>query len=722
MDTPDLSFRDQSVNDQPSQVPEDDPIEKTRGVTEFTDPATLPDQLEPDTHTAKATPSKTAPSPGLANEPDNPLLALPNSLQERYQLIKVLGKGGFANVYLAHDNLLDQDVAIKILKLGLASKSDQKRFLFEARVSAKLRHPNIVTVFDILQTPDGLQLIMEYYPGGTLSDHLKTKGKMHVRTTIQVSRQIAKGLAFAHEKDIIHRDIKPANIFFGDDDLVKLGDFGIAAKTGNHEFTQTGMIIGTPMYMAPEQSEDSRDVDPRTDLYALGLMLYYMLTGRSPRVLDMELVPAEFRKIIKDSTEPERSGRMVSARQFIAMLDNIEFEISQTSSAPGPQQITMEVPPSATSQDGLDEGSAASQFDPQSNVEFNPPPGPLDPLDSNTESKVQDAPIQDLPGSGISDMDPVLEAPVQVEVALVGTSMETDISASDPPRKSRKGLLVMVVLFVLVVPAAVILGSLFGSDDVTTAVTAHRAAGTKEKTDSRQGEESLPDPGHPEGGIPGEPVRVDIIETPVVPHPGPDQEGVAPPVMNGDKAAVPNPADTGTNSETLTQTTDREMENQQDAVAMLPSERLKASLQQMISSDQNLDQGYRLLKLNEGKEMADPTVRMQVKLAGDQLNKTLNRSPREPVVHYLLAYTYARFDKRKQGIQHFRQGMDYFNAQSSGHSINPRDVFKALDLKQPVNIRLTSPGSGNQRMIGPDPLRRPNRNTPRTTPANRNQR
>ena len=289
---------------------------------------------EPDTpsstsggeRTTQEPPSATAHSAfGPGNEPTDP--SQPQGLASRYRLIRVLGKGGFANVYLAYDSVLDQEVAIKILKLGQTSASDRDRFLREARISAKLRHPNIATVFDIIQTADGLQMVMEYYSEGTLSDIIKLKGPPHLRETISIARQVALALAYAHRRNIVHRDVKPANIFLADEEMIKLGDFGIAAHTELHEFTQTGMVIGTPLYMAPEQASDSRDVDPRADLYALGLTLYHMLTGRPPRVVDLDKVPPLFRKLIRVATEPDRNERLVSAEQFVAMLDQVAVKL-----------------------------------------------------------------------------------------------------------------------------------------------------------------------------------------------------------------------------------------------------------------------------------------------------------------------------------------------------------------------------------------------------------
>lgn len=259
------------------------------------------------------------------SDPDQtPSDELPSALKDRYRLVRVLGQGGFAHVYLAYDSVLDQQVAVKVLKLGLASEDARKRFLFEARVGAKLRHPNIATVFDIVQTAEGLQMIMEYYPEGTLKDRFKKKGALRRREAIDIARQVGLALAYAHRRNFIHRDVKPANIFMTGEGVVKLGDFGIAARTEMHEYTQTGMIVGTPLYMAPEQATDSRDVDPRADLYSLGLVMYHMLTGHSPRVLDLAMVDEEFRDLLRRATEPERKRRLVSAEQFVAMLDQIE--------------------------------------------------------------------------------------------------------------------------------------------------------------------------------------------------------------------------------------------------------------------------------------------------------------------------------------------------------------------------------------------------------------
>lgn len=304
-------------------------------------------RLEPHSPTARS-------AFGPGNQPPaNADQRLPASLQGRYQLLRLLGKGGFATVYLAHDSVLDQQVAIKILKLGMTSKSDEERFLREARIGARLRHPHIAQVYDIVLSPDGLQMIMEFCPGGTLADLIKSKGALKPQRAIQVARQVGQALAHAHQHQFIHRDVKPANVFFMNDGSIKLGDFGIAASVTSHEYTQTGMIIGTPIYMAPEQSSDSRDVDPRADIYSLGLTLYVMLTGHSPRVIDLDLVPPAFRSLIKHATCADRNQRMVSAEQFCATLDQIERELKEATQTKS-KTSSFVVPPSG----GTDSGAA----------------------------------------------------------------------------------------------------------------------------------------------------------------------------------------------------------------------------------------------------------------------------------------------------------------------------------------------------------------------------
>jgi hypothetical protein len=164
---------------------------------------------------------------------------------------------------------------------------------------------------------------MEYYPGGTVADLIKREGKVRPKEALNYIRQVSLGLGLAHKKGIIHRDIKPANIFFADDQTLKLGDFGICASYENHDHTMTGEVIGTPLYMAPEQQKNSKDVDPRADIYALAMTLYHMLTGRPPRVVNLEEVPPRIRPLIQQATAYDRKERPASCQQLVAMVDQI---------------------------------------------------------------------------------------------------------------------------------------------------------------------------------------------------------------------------------------------------------------------------------------------------------------------------------------------------------------------------------------------------------------
>lgn len=243
--------------------------------------------------------------------------------RDRYTLLRVLGEGGFGVVYLAQDRVLKQKVAIKVLKLTGADERSMKRFIFEARTAANLRHTNIVNVFDMAKTEDGIQQVMEYYPGGTLKDRLESYGKLPPRQALEITLKILDGLGFAHARGIVHRDIKPANIFFAEDGSIKIGDFGLCASFETHDHTITGEIMGTPLYVAPEQMEDAKDVDPRCDIYSVGMTLYHMLTGERPNVIDLSLISAECRALITRSTARDRNRRLNSCDEFRSMILNV---------------------------------------------------------------------------------------------------------------------------------------------------------------------------------------------------------------------------------------------------------------------------------------------------------------------------------------------------------------------------------------------------------------
>ena len=195
-----------------------------------------------------------------------------------------------ADVYLAHDDILDRDVALKVMSSRYASDEEfVERFKREAQSAAALSHPNIVSIFDRGESKDGTYYIaMEYLPGGTLKDRIVKRGALPARTAAAVALQMAEALRAAHERDVIHRDIKPHNILITGLGDVKVTDFGIARAAASSTMTRTGHILGTAHYISPEQAM-GEPVGPASDLYSLGIVLYEMLTGELPFDADTPL-------------------------------------------------------------------------------------------------------------------------------------------------------------------------------------------------------------------------------------------------------------------------------------------------------------------------------------------------------------------------------------------------------------------------------------------------
>ena len=199
-----------------------------------------------------------------------------------YQIVSQLGQGGMGVVYRAHDPRLDRHVAIKLLPPDLTRDATAKqRFLQEAKAASALDHPNICTIYEINETADGqLYLVMAHYEGETLKERI-AKGPLTLDDAIDVAMQVGTGLAEAHGAGIVHRDIKPANLLVTKTGTVKILDFGLAKLAGSEGVTQTGTTVGTVAYMSPEQAQ-GQEVDHRTDIWSLGVVLYEMLAGTPP--------------------------------------------------------------------------------------------------------------------------------------------------------------------------------------------------------------------------------------------------------------------------------------------------------------------------------------------------------------------------------------------------------------------------------------------------------
>jgi serine/threonine-protein kinase len=199
----------------------------------------------------------------------------------RYRIQRKLGAGGMADVYLAEDQELGRRVAIKILN-GRHANDDQfiERFRREAKNAAALNHPNIVSIYDRGEAEDTYYIAMEYLDGRTLKELIVGRGAAPINVAIEYARQILSALRFAHRHGIVHRDIKPHNVLVDGEGRVKVTDFGIA-RAGTSQMTETGSIVGTAQYLSPEQAKGG-EVDPRSDLYSLGIVLYELLTGKTP--------------------------------------------------------------------------------------------------------------------------------------------------------------------------------------------------------------------------------------------------------------------------------------------------------------------------------------------------------------------------------------------------------------------------------------------------------
>ncbi len=201
----------------------------------------------------------------------------------RYELEEVVGAGGMSSVYKAHDQLLERDVALKVLHPHFGDDEEYvERFRREARAVAQLSHPNIVTVIDRGEADGHQFIVFEYIRGENLKELVQRTGQLPVRRAVELAAAIADGLAFAHEHGIIHRDVKPQNVLLNGDGEPKVTDFGIARTLDvERGVTQTGTVLGTSNYLSPEQA-NGEPVTPATDVYSLGVVLYELLTGEVP--------------------------------------------------------------------------------------------------------------------------------------------------------------------------------------------------------------------------------------------------------------------------------------------------------------------------------------------------------------------------------------------------------------------------------------------------------
>src|SRR5579864_7650114 len=270
----------------------------------------------------------------------------PGTLIAHYRLVAPLGEGGMGAVYLADDTTLGRRVALKVLPPEFAANPDRMhRFEQEAKLASALTHPNVATIFEIGQQGELRFLAMEYVEGRPLAEQIR-QGPLKIQDLVQIGMQVADALDDAHSKGIIHRDIKPANLMITPRGHVKVLDFGLAKLQAGHKsaeetqlLTSAGLVVGTVEYMSPEQAL-GREVDYRTDIFSLGVVLYEMATGRLPfagantqetmaRLLNSQPdavarfnydATEELDRVIRKCLEKERERRYQSARELLVDL------------------------------------------------------------------------------------------------------------------------------------------------------------------------------------------------------------------------------------------------------------------------------------------------------------------------------------------------------------------------------------------------------------------
>jgi serine/threonine-protein kinase len=256
----------------------------------------------------------------------------------KYRIVRLIGEGGMGAVYEGQNTSIRRRVAIKILHAGVASNTEMvQRFEREAQVAGTVGNDHILEILDLGALPAGERyMVMEFLDGETLTDRIKSRGRLLPAEAFAIVRQVLRGLAAAHAAGIVHRDLKPDNIFIlkekaGHKDFVKIIDFGISKFTepggASSRMTRTGALMGTPHYMAPEQATGSSDIDQRTDIYAVGIILYEALTGRVPFQAET------FNQLLFEIA----LAKLIPARQFVPDLDPAVDSILLKASARDPR-------------------------------------------------------------------------------------------------------------------------------------------------------------------------------------------------------------------------------------------------------------------------------------------------------------------------------------------------------------------------------------------------
>ncbi|MBK8006006.1 MAG: serine/threonine protein kinase [Gemmatimonadetes bacterium] len=274
------------------------------------------------------------------------------ALADRYRVERELGQGGMATVYLAQDLKHERKVAIKVLRPELAAVIGAERFLAEIKTTANLQHPHILPLFDSGEVDGQLFYVMPYVEGESLRDRLTRETQLPVGDAVRCATEVASALDYAHRRGVIHRDIKPENILLHEGRAL-VADFGIAlaaSKAGGTRMTETGMSLGTPHYMSPEQAMGEREITARSDVYALGCVLYELLSGEPPftgptaqaivaKVVTEEprplvpkrhTIPPHVEAAVLTALEKVQADRFASAAEFTAALGDVHYRAEGT--------------------------------------------------------------------------------------------------------------------------------------------------------------------------------------------------------------------------------------------------------------------------------------------------------------------------------------------------------------------------------------------------------
>ena len=307
-----------------------------------------------------------------------------NTTIGKYKINRLIGEGGMASVYEAEHEMLGTKVAIKVLNPILSANAQIKeRFRNEAKLMASLDHPNITKVIDFDEQPHQLSIVMEYLNGEDLNQKIKRNGPLSEKEITDVFSQTLSAFQYAHEKGIVHRDIKPSNIFILPNGHIKILDFGIAKLFGQgNEMTQTGTQMGTPIYMSPEQVKADKSSDHRSDIYSLGVTLFFAINGKAPYNSDTDsqfdifnkivfdplpefLNIGKFNDFVKKACQKDREQRYQSCGEWINELD-----IKVQSSAQAPDKTIFEAP---TSKNTI-AATGSTPISDNTNVETTTPP------------------------------------------------------------------------------------------------------------------------------------------------------------------------------------------------------------------------------------------------------------------------------------------------------------------------------------------------------------